>query len=143
MKSVLLLTAAIALLATPALAQTPTEPAPAATAASPAAVAAPAVEGCGAVPAAPALADVSTLKNAKEISAATDVLNAYLANAQANLMCRRSFIERERAAMLAKQEMLKVQTDSYNEDVRLITGVRDGWDAQVTAYNEKQKKSRR
>lgn len=136
MKTVLILTAAFALLSTPVFAQaaaTPTAPAAPAVAATP-------LPTCGPIPAAPALVDVATLKGPKEVTAATEALNGYLLNAQANLTCRRTFIEGERAAMQAKQEMLKAQTDSYNEDVRVITGVRDAWDAQVTAFNEKQKK---
>lgn len=135
MKSLLTFAAALTLLTAPAFAQS--GPAPAA-AEAPAALAT-----CGPIPTAPTLPNVDTLKTAKAISAATDTLNAYLTLSQANLLCRRTAIETERAEMLAKQTALQAQTEAYNNDVRAITEVRDGWDAQVKAYNEKQNKGRR
>lgn len=137
MKSLPVLAAALAVMVAPAFAQSGPAPTPA-----PAEAVVP-IEKCGPVPSAPALPTVDTLKTAKAVSAATDSLNLYLTLSQANLLCRRTAIEAERAEMLAKQSQLQAQTEAYNNDVRAITEIRDGWDAQVKAYNDKQNKARR
>lgn len=139
MKSIPAFAALLALMAAPAFAQS--SPAPAPVPAPAEAVAS--IGTCGPAPSAPALPAIDTLKTAKAISAATDSLNAYLSLSQANLLCRRTAIEAERAEMLAKQSQLQAQTEAYNNDVRAITEIRDGWDAQVKAYNDKQNKTRR
>lgn len=140
MKSAILLIVCFALMAAPALAQTGAPPAaPAAPSAAAAPV--PPVGNCGPAPAAPQAVDIATLTD-KQITAATEALNAFLQNAQGNLTCRRSGIEADRAALVAKQEVMKAQTDAYNEDVKSITAVRDAWDAQVKALNDKRSKRR-
>lgn len=144
MKSASLMPVCFALIAGPAFAQTPASPAaPVAAPSAPvvAATPAPPVGNCGPAPTAPVMGDVTGL-TAKQITAATESLNAFLLNAQGNLACRRAAIEMDRAAWVAKQEVLKAQTDAYNEDIKAITGVRDAWDAQVKAYNDKQSRRR-
>lgn len=138
MRSLPVLAVALAVMAAPAFAQSGPAPTPA-----PAPAEAASIGNCGPTPSAPALPAIDTLKTAKAISAATDSLNAYLTLSQANLLCRRTAIEAERAEMLAKQAQLQAQTEAYNTDVRAITEIRDGWDAQVKAYNDKQNKARR
>jgi len=142
MKLVLAALAVTALSAVPALAQTtaPAQPAPA-VAVTPAPVPA-SIQACGAAPAAPSLPDLSTVKNAKDVNAATEQLNTYLTGAQTNLACRRDAITAERQALLAEQEQLKLQTDSYNADVKAVQQIRDTFQAQVEAFNERQNKRR-
>lgn len=136
---------AVTALATPlaAFAQTaPADPAqPAAPAVTPAPIPA-SIAACGAAPTAPTLPDIAGAKNAKDVSAATEQLNAFISAAQANLACRRDAITAERNQMLALQEQLKLQTESYNTDVRAVTELRNAFEAQVTAFNERQDRRR-